>query len=522
MQFLGCCLAAILLIASALAQNIKNKNVHCDEMNNFEKQVFRPKYGGYNYEVHTECVIRYYLLDNEHDYYLNYGIEITDLKIEESTVDSLPLSLLNQLTNLKGISITNSNLTYVDKLSLNGLKHLDFTSNEINSLDLMAFDECPKLENIDLSKNKIQNISTSQFSLNRELKKLNLSNNLLEEIDLALHYSLDSFDLANNQLRSFNLDLSPTKIHNLNVSFNALTSLKLTKSSVEINAESNEISKVEFLSLTLCSSLLKLNLNKNKLGSDLGDICKCTNLEILMLNFNNIDNISSCFSQMTKLKTLSLRNNQIHYLNHDSFHAENKIEHLDLSFNQIEIVDEYTMSIFSQLKYLYLNGNQISNFMLIPKLYMPSLEVVGLSHNKLRCSTLFTLMKNFKMNGLAINRDRTVPVNTTNIDGISCYQNHEGELLKSQNNLETILKQSTKEDINFILKKINTLEDKLVNIFAFKRNIEESVKMNTQGVNENKDRLNQHEEKIEDLKEMHRKDDPPKVMEAVTEESIEY
>uniref|UniRef100_A0A1B0GL80 Uncharacterized protein n=1 Tax=Lutzomyia longipalpis TaxID=7200 RepID=A0A1B0GL80_LUTLO len=191
-------------------------------------------------------------------------------------------------------------------------------------------------------------------------------------------------------------------------------------SCLKLNAQNNLISDLNLGTSVL--SLQEINLSHNKLGN-LQDICKCLNLIELNLDDNLIDNIGTCFYQMTKLKKLSLQRNRIHKLYHNDFNAENSIQHLNLAFNKLVTFDEYEMFIFRNMRYLNLNGNMIYNISHNIYSRMMSLREIGLSYNKFQCIDLYKLLNTIPKNTNYLFIDKKLSMKTLNIFGIHCYMN---------------------------------------------------------------------------------------------------
>ncbi|XP_055715844.1 toll-like receptor 3 [Phlebotomus papatasi] len=441
MWSLSILLPVLLLNDFTFGQNIRNKNVHCDEWNENTEKYYDYHYG-YSRRFNTkyECVIRNYKFTNDREYYIDKSQNVENLKIVDSFLENLPMTLMIHLTSLNKLIVRNTTLSNVDEINFGNVTELEFSSSKIVSIKKNTFSKCKYLQSVNLSKNSIKDINFNAFA---DIK------------------SLKTVDLSHNQLTIFNPDQNfQAKNFSIILSFNKLSIINLKNISEfncgKIHAENNEISEVSLGNAIL--TLETLNLNNNKLGNNLQDICKCTNLYRLSLKSNDIDNIGSCFSLMKSLKWIDLSENKMFFLDHDNFHTNNEIEYLNLSFNRLETVDEYTLSIFRKLKHLYLQGNLITNFYENPKFLLPQLKVIGLSHNKFKCSNLFLLLTKCKSVSLTIYVDKTLPINTTNIDGVACYRNNERELLE-QSNSTNFLSDKAEAKISFLLQKINTLEN---------------------------------------------------------------
>ncbi|XP_055679219.1 toll-like receptor 3 [Lutzomyia longipalpis] len=501
----------ILLCFSVSVLGLEKINVHCHDW-----QRLRDVYKGNRYQTEYKCSIVNFELPNDREYYFDRQVMITSLEIKDSTISNIPGALLKILPDLETFLVTKTTLKNVNQINCEELKELDLSSNAIISFDENAFYNCQNLKALNLSHNAIPSLTKPLFKPGKHIKKLDLSNNKITELSgdvlkeveiekLILHSNLlenfnmnqfngQSCELLNisyNNLKSFNVSgdilkknltlslqfnkLTKLDVKNLNVKFldvfnNKIESLAMEGSCQKLNAQNNLISD-----LTLGTSVLSLqeiNLSHNKLGN-LQDICKCTNLIELNLDDNLIDNIGSCFYQLTKLKKLSLRKNYIYHLFHDEFNERNIIQHLNLAFNRLEAFDESVMSVFKNLQYLDLSGNQISDISDNLNTWMSNLNQIGLSHNKFKCSRLFMLMNKIKRNGrLNIFIDKTLPVNATNIDGIQCYRYSEGELLRDSNGSD-VARAKLDEKFTFLSQKLNNLERKFNDFKDFNETIQE-------------------------------------------------
>lgn len=106
--------------------------------------------------------------------------DVKQIAIENSEVLRFPSSLGSYFPNLESLVITNSKMKFVNKVaftSLNELKFLKLSGNEISLIEPELFEDNYNLEEIYLNDNKIEKISTDILSLGK-LKLLQLENNL--------------------------------------------------------------------------------------------------------------------------------------------------------------------------------------------------------------------------------------------------------------------------------------------------------------------------------------------------------
>lgn len=319
---------------------------------------------------------------------------------------------IGSLTKLKCLIIKQSiqylpnemgNLTNLIKLSVNGncLRNLPATLGALTNLNILCLAhnyfgkwfpfplyECISLEALNLAENQIMFIHRDISRL-ENLVELNLSNNELSSLPQNF------FELTN----LVQLNVKQNNIHNISSSIGALTKLmfldisrnkiseelpetitKLTNIT-ELNAGYNELTKIpknigsmiklmvlsfRFNSIQVIqpsiSSLANikfLDLSHNQ-NSCISNLCSLTTLRQLNLESNKIDKIPVQFSELTKLDSLSLSENNLKVLISNSFGTLRNINNLCLDNNNIQYISDDLFFKFPTLTYLALGRNKLS------------------------------------------------------------------------------------------------------------------------------------------------------------------
>ncbi len=220
------------------------------------------------------------------------------------------LSVLQNLTQLHTLSISNINLTDEEIAIIGNLPALEYLTLSKCGLGTTAgLENAKNLQTLDLSNNTIRSIDSLQHLTG--LKKLVLYRNVVE-------------------------DLSPlascTSLSYLDISFNALTTLSPIYKLSSLNtlyAEENEISEIAFTEHM--SNLEYLSLAHNNI-TDVSSIAACNKLIELNISSNTIHDLSP-LSQLYYLTVLNFANNNVSAI--PSFDSSCALTIIDGSNNQI-------------------------------------------------------------------------------------------------------------------------------------------------------------------------------------------
>uniref|UniRef100_T1JBW4 TIR domain-containing protein n=1 Tax=Strigamia maritima TaxID=126957 RepID=T1JBW4_STRMM len=275
-----------------------------------------------------------------------------------------------------------------NQLGFPHLFHLDFTSNDINHIDIGAFDRLQNLTKLILKHNKLIEIDEKIFQNNSLLDELDLSFNQLISLPTNIFHPLKSIKalhLNDNQLffnesskdiflgldTLFMLDLNCNKIKYLPSGiFKSLKSLQYLYLSNKLLQEvtndltglscNNNLTRISYHAFQGLSDLTLLDLHGNQLDG-ISNLQTLKNLTIAYFGYNNISNITAdSFAGLNKLTSLNLIGNNIKLLRNTTFKHVPNIDILVLGLNQISYIEEGAFDVFKNLTELDISGNNIN------------------------------------------------------------------------------------------------------------------------------------------------------------------
>lgn len=232
----------------------------------------------------------------EHLRELNY-LEIIGLNLEP-----FDDRFLRNQRKLKQFGMHLSTLKKLTKIMFDGtpnISELEFNDNEIDSVDVDAFENLVNLTKIDLSRNQLVKLPQGVFRANKNLLEVRLSQNILESLAdglLSQLPHLEKVSLQSNRLQSLPEDLfvESSNITEITFSFNLLKTIPPRIFHGQ-------------------RSLLNLNFYKNKLGELPDDLFNNT-IKLNAVNFehNHLENVpENLFKHLNNLKDLNLRQNRL-------------------------------------------------------------------------------------------------------------------------------------------------------------------------------------------------------------------
>ncbi|KAG6956780.1 hypothetical protein JG687_00010392 [Phytophthora cactorum] len=179
----------------------------------------------------------------------------------------------------------------------------------------------------------------------------------LRALSTELNSSKYAIDAHNRSIGEIgNLSELP-KLCSLDVSFNKITSLR---------------------NVSTARELRELKIYNNKLNNTLG-LKANSNLEGLQMNDNRIEEISSDFLALGRLKNLWLNSNKISSVR--NLRGCRLLVHLDLGRNKLQGAASEGLDALNNLEYLNLSGNQLISVGNLT--HLTKLEELNLSENKL-------------------------------------------------------------------------------------------------------------------------------------------
>ena len=207
-----------------------------------------------------------------------------------------------------------------------------------------------------------------------DINKLDASNNLLsensfneEEHSLSLLSYLISLRFSNNKFNAI-----PNSLFKL-------SNLKL------LDMSGNAITEINENLLKGLSSMVELDLSKNKLKSIPESIQFLSYLEVLRVSNNQLLSIPEGLGALTRLKKLYLNENSLQFLPPNVFAKMVGLEEIYLYKNRLENICDNRYSIFDNmkhLKFLDIHSNYLTMFNIFTE--MPILDSLLLSYNQIQ------------------------------------------------------------------------------------------------------------------------------------------
>ena len=227
------------------------------------------------------------------------------LNLEKNQLSRIDSMSFKMLTNLKELKLAQNQIFFQDHLLLFGLSDvetLDLSVNCILALDDKSLSDLFNLKELLLQKNVIKNVGALMLKNVHKLERLVMYDNQIEAIDTCAFLNLKilkHLDLSSNFL---------TILSDINL-FSGLINLET------LNLASNQIAQIESFVFQPLWQLRELNLSGNRL-----------NLIKDPLIFVGLE---------TSLKLLFLNDNQITFLNVNTFKKLKHLKYLDISENLI-------------------------------------------------------------------------------------------------------------------------------------------------------------------------------------------
>lgn len=129
--------------------------------------------------------------------------EVTEIKCHSKNIQTA--QSLNQLTNLRKLSLFNNKITRLDLSALRQLETLNLANNQLTQLNITGL---AKLQKLYLFRNKLVELNLSGLS---SLEEVRLMQNQLESLDITPLLALRQGHIFDNQLK----DLPITGLDNL-------------------------------------------------------------------------------------------------------------------------------------------------------------------------------------------------------------------------------------------------------------------------------------------------------------------
>lgn len=277
---------------------------------------------------------------------------------------------------------------------------LDLADKGLRSKDLNELQKLTELTTLKLGKNKIDKLNFLVPLKN--LVSLDLSENNIKDVDMLVSLSsLKTLHLDGNKIENFEplcslKNLTTLTITGMKISESQLKQLEeaLPNCSISSDEAEKDVVEIEIGGKKFKSDVKEIDLSNRNI-SDISDLNKCTELEILNLAGNSVSDISTLLD-LPKLKSLSLENNNISDIR--PLMSLTTLEYLNLSGNKISSIA--ALSELTALEELSLKGNSINDFSPISNLVL--LDMLDLTKTGITDSSLQYLYKLKDLQRLAL------------------------------------------------------------------------------------------------------------------------
>lgn len=348
--------------------------------------------------------------------------ELRELDVSMNLVTELVESTFFYAHGLEYLNLASNQIRILPKLTFHGLiwlKVLHLDGNDIEQVWPGTFDVTPRLEMLYLNNNRIRTIDRMLFVRNVGLIEIHMHCNNISRFDgmVAAHLKkLISFRANDNPivgLQHIQVDSVYTNIRNI-----GCAGCVIGNRTEKLLASNN---RIEYIVLdTTTSKITDLELNSNRLTS-FRNITQLTQLNVLDISHNQINDIGiQSFAHLTQLSILKLRQSGLNSINFGLFSYKPRLRLLDISHNQLGRIELIMFTGLKNVRYLYLEGNNIVRMdMSSIRQYFPLLSTIGLAQNSWNCTNLALAVKLLEANRIELN-SVGLTKNYTNIKGIPC------------------------------------------------------------------------------------------------------
>lgn len=336
---------------------------------------------------------------------LNKLINLKELSIY-SQLNITTFNFISNMSNLEKLIISNSNISDFKFIKGNSkLTYLDLSNNNIG--DLNGIQNLSQLKYLNLTRNSITDVYHISNLIN--LTHLFISENPIEDVSVLKNLkNLEELALTTQNKYEYEFLANMNKLKKVDLGNYSKNKAYIGGDGRDLSALS-KLTSLEYLSLAGCgikkiealgnlSNLKKLDLSYNNvIGEELEIINKISNLEILNLENNSINEALPDFTNLKKLKSLNLSYNpRIENVESSSFTqtlevllmkgvrlssfsdiaSMSSLKHLDLENNYLT---EVTLGQMTNLEYLNLGKNKIKK---LPDIYkLPNIKVLIFNNN---------------------------------------------------------------------------------------------------------------------------------------------
>ncbi|XP_013771266.1 toll-like receptor 13 [Pundamilia nyererei] len=369
------------------------------------------------------------------------------LNLSSNDISNISRMDLRGLSKLEALYVKNNWILQIDDgtfADVVELKVLDLGENLLTALTKNMFQGLSKLETLSLDNNIISFISPVVFQPLVILRLVDLSNNYLHQISdidyIVKLPTLQHLIITHNNFTSFQSnDLHVNTSNLLTLSLDSVKKFSITRDifphlqSLDLRGWSKDI-EWEVSNKTFLRSLTRLHMSETSLSFDVYRAILQTAYSLQEFQMDNIqkwidDGLIDVACQIPSLRTVDVRNSEIHTIKEHMLQSCSNLIELNLSFNNIKSMADNALQSMTQLRSLILQNNKLSELPVavqglttlevydlssndISELYCPyfwnltSLTILDLSHNQISyiSDCVFQNVNNLKILNLENNQ----------------------------------------------------------------------------------------------------------------------
>uniref|UniRef100_A0AAX7SQ93 TIR domain-containing protein n=1 Tax=Astatotilapia calliptera TaxID=8154 RepID=A0AAX7SQ93_ASTCA len=320
------------------------------------------------------------------------------LNLSSNDISNISRMYLRGLSKLEALYVKNNWILQIDDgtfADLVELKVLDLGENLLTALTKNMFQGLSKLDTLSLNSNNISFISPVVFQPLVILRSVDLSNNFLHQIK-AVDYifklpTLQHLIITYNTFSSFQSDDLHVNTSNLlTLSLDSVKKFSITRDifphlqSLDLRGWSKDI-EWEVSNKTFLRSLTRLHMSETSLSFDVYRAILQTAYSLQEFQMDNIqkwidDGLIDVACQIPSLRTVDVRNSEIHTIKEHMLQSCSNLIELNLSFNNIKSMADNALQSMTQLRSLILQNNELSELPVAVQ-GLTTLEVYDLSSN---------------------------------------------------------------------------------------------------------------------------------------------
>ncbi|XP_078700271.1 uncharacterized protein LOC144927008 [Branchiostoma floridae x Branchiostoma belcheri] len=289
---------------------------------------------------------------------------------DRPTLEHIPQGIPN---NTMTFQMKGTQLVSVRQGDLSGLpllRTLYLYDNQVQTIQVGAFDNNPDLEVLAVYNNKISEVSPGVFRGLNILRELDMRANKITSIPAGVFNGLPSLWVVRLYENTINT-----------MAVGAFSNL----SSVEFfNFAANRLTRVVNGTFGSPQGATSLSLHENNISIiEPGALSSFVSLTSLYIYSNRISTLQGVFEGLREVTEVDAHNNSILALNEGDFSGLTKLRELNLKKNKISTIAGRVFGDLSSLQKLYLEDNEISDIGNDTFYGLLSLSMLYLSGNKL-------------------------------------------------------------------------------------------------------------------------------------------